>query len=385
MLLTLPHYLPGNLRKKYRLLQVILYSLFILITLLIVYGFLFPYEEKNFTFGKNQSSKNTLVLPMNSSFESAENGQISAHNTLSLLGGSWNTLERADITVTPSKKSLGSFQGLTVSVQRGAGAFFFPKETMSLNFPQKKLFLFEDTFYEEEASILKPFVSKSAFESYYPEELTETLSAEEFSQKTISPDFIGFRPGTLLAYADGVFIVGKDSEFSAFASPEVLLRLGYTFDHVRQVSAEETGIYKKTGILLPGALHPEGTLFFDEDSETAFLLQGSHLWPLAPEYEAFLRKNNDLVSLSSAKQNVSTSCLLTKNLFGNKYSCTVPLSLLTADGDSYRITLVNDTVSILDTESITVGFQSSRQKENAMRILGNIRNNLLERFGITYE
>jgi hypothetical protein len=385
MLLKIPSYLPSHLQKSYRLLQAGLYACFTLIFLFMSHSFLFPYEEKSFTFGQNQSGKNTLLLPTNNAFESAENGQITNGDALSLIGGSWNTLERMDITITPSKKSAGSFEGRTISVKRGAGVFFFPKETTLLNFPEKNIFVFEDTFYEEETSVLTPFISKAAFESYYPSELAEELSREEFSQKTLSSEFIGFRPGTLLAYADGVFIASENLEFAAFASPEVLLRLGYTFDHVQRVSAEEVGIYKRTSTILPGALHPTGTLFLEQDSNTVFILQENRLWPLAPEYEAFVRKNNDLVSLSLAQQNRNASCVLTKNRILKKYSCAVPLSTLTAVGDSYLITLANDTDSPLDTENITVGFQASRQKENALRILGNIRNNLLERFGITYE
>jgi hypothetical protein len=63
MLLAVPHFLPKELARQYRILQVLLYLGFFGGALWALAATLFPYDTKDFYFGSQVTKTNTLFLP----------------------------------------------------------------------------------------------------------------------------------------------------------------------------------------------------------------------------------------------------------------------------------------------------------------------------------
>ncbi len=385
MLLAVPHYLSKELTKQYRIFQVLLYLGFFGGVLWALTATLFPYDIKDFYFGSQTSKTNTLFLPHTQNFTPVTDGKIALGDSLTLFANNWNQLERATITVVPSKKS-GSLIGSTVRISRSPAVSFFPQETTARSFPETRVFYDapSDTYYEEQNGTLFPYVSSGALASIRPLADALPLSAEQKKQSVISDELLGFRVGTLLSYADGIFIVGKDNVLHPFGNPEILTRLGYSFAHVTPVSAEEVGIYRRGKILLPGDIHQSGTLLRDTDTSQTFLFTGTSLAPLSQEYERFLMAQSDVISFSSADQAKSTSCILTKKSLSQSTTCSASLLSLRVIGDDYAIEVI-PVHENTDVAEIHVGLQASRQKANALFILNTFKKDLFERLGLAYE
>lgn len=385
MFLTVPHFLPKELTRQYRILQVVLYLGFFGGALWALSATLFPYDIKDFYFGSQTSKTNTLFLPHTQNFTPVTDGKIAQGDSLTLFANNWNQLERATVTVVPSKKST-SLIGSTVHISRSPAVSFFPQETTARSFPETHVFYDapNDTYYEERSGTLFPYVSSAALASLRPLTDAKPLSAEQKKQFTLSDELLGFRVGTLLSYADGVFIVGENNTLHPFGSPEVLTRLGYSFGHVIPVSAEEVGIYRRGKILLPGDIHQSGTLLRDTVTSNTFLFTGTGLAPLSQEYERFLEAQSDVVPFSSVDQKVSNGCTLEQKTLSRAVSCSVSLLSLGATSDDYALQII-PTNENTDIAEVHIGLQASRQKNNALFILNTFKKDLYGRLGLAYE
>lgn len=376
-----PHYLPEKDIAPYRRASACLYLFFFFVLVYGTLSFVFPYEKYRFDFNNPDATKNTLFEPHLSDFAPVEKGKVPAAQSLVLYAHNPHILEGGDITLNPSEDSShGSLEGSQVKVRRGYAASFFP-HTEELDISAKNLVEYEGNFYEQKENILSPFVSQEAAESWVPKSQISSLTSEQFLTFSLSDELIGFRPGTLLAYADGVFIVTEEATIRPFGSAEILLRFGYSFDHVITASGEDVGIYKRGKILLTNELHPAGTLFFDTDTQTTFLWQGKALHPLTPAYGEFLSAKNDRVNFSSQALQQESACSLHKKFLRNAYSCTFALPSQAGIGYDYQVSLVNSSEEV-DIQYFQAGLQSSRKNENARATAHSLFNRVLERVGL---
>ncbi len=383
MLGNTPSYLPKTDATRYRILSFGCYVLFLVVLLYGALSFLFPYQRYSFDFTNPDATKNNLFEPHLSDFTPLDKGKLPALTSLVLYANNPQVLQSGDVTVIPQDPSLASaLQGSAVTVRRGFAATFFPHED-TLDVPTQKIVEYGGNYYEWREAGLYPFVSQAAAESHVPKDHIGSLSGDVFSTLSVQNEILGFRPGTMLAYADGVFFVTEDATIRPFGSAEVLLRAGYTFDHILPASGEDVGIYKRGKIILPGELHPGGTLFFDTDTRTTLLFQNKTLRPLTPAYADFLKTKNDVIAFSSQKQEQESSCLLTKTFLRNAFTCQFnALSLQEgARGNDYQITLA-PIAQAIDIDSMVVGLQSSRQNENAKATIRSLANRVLERIGL---
>lgn len=380
MLGLTPSYLPKQDARIYRVLSLSLYVLFLG---LLVYGamtFLFPYQRYSFDFNNPEATKNNLFESHLGDFSPLEKGKVPAEEHFFVYANNPQVLESGDIIITPSD-SIGAthLEGTPVRVHRGWAATFFPLGE-ELDIPQMNIVEYQGNFYEQRDGLLSPLVSESAAKSWVPADRIRTLDSSLFESTPKSEQLIGFRPGTLLAYADGVFFVTKDATIRPFGSAEVLLRSGYSFDHVLTASGEDVGIYKRGKIILPGELHQEGTLFKDTDTATLYLFQEKKLWPLSEAYGNFLQSQNDIISFSSSSLQQEMTCTLSKKLFQNAYGCQVNLVNLQGMGNDYQISF--SAIQETDIHFLQVGLQSSRQPENARATGRSLVIRVLERIGL---
>ena len=301
---------------------------------------------------------------------------------LFLYANNPQVLESGDIRITLADSTqIPLLTGTVVTAKRGFAATFFPQAEDPLNTPARTIVEYQGNFYDWQDTSLVPFVSQAAAESYLPKELIQSIPEATFSGLSKSEELLGFRPGTLLAYADGVFFVTEEGTIRPFGSAEVLLRAGYSFDHVITASGEEVGIYKRGKIILPGELHLGGTIFFDVDTQETFLFQNKVMHPLTPAYAEFLQSRNDTITFSSQATQKETSCTLAPDWLRKSLSCSLDTTPLSGPGNDYQIGL-SALAEETDFQTIEVGLQSSRKPENARATLRSLSNRVLERLGL---
>ncbi len=376
-----PSYLPKEDVRSYRAISFIFYILFIVIIISGALSFLFPYQRYAFDFNNPDATKNNLFEPHLGNFSPVEKGKVPANDTFSAYANNPQVLESGDVTIIPSDASESEhLEGLQVEIRKGWAATFFPV-TDPLDIPEIRLVSHRGNFYEDRNSTLYPLVSEAAAKSWLPEERITEISDPVFESMTLDEELIGFRPGSLLAYADGVFFVTEEGTIRPFGSAEVLLRSGYSFDHIIPASGEDVGIYKRGKIILPGELHLGGTLFKDTDSQELFLFQNKRLRPLSKDYGNFLSSRNDVVSFSKGTENQIASCTLSKKLFQKAYACEASLLSLKGTGNDYQIALTS-AAKETDIQALQAGLQSSRQQDNARATFRSLMTRILERIGL---
>lgn len=381
MLGKIPPYLPENDIRPYQVVSTLLYLLFFLVVGYTALSFIFPYSRYDFDFNNPDANKNTLFEPHLDDFSSVRNGKVPPLRTLSLYAYNPHILEAGGVTLRLSKGAITNLNDTEIIVKRGWAATFFPRGD-ELDIPKDAIVEYQGNFYQQQNETLLPFVSQKAAESWGPKEAITSLSPDAFQARTIiSEELLGFRPGTLLAYADGVFFVTEEATIRPFGSAEILLRAGYSFDHVIPASGEDVGIYKRGKIILPGELHPGGTIFYDTDSKKTFLFQGKKMHPLATAYADFLAASNDLVHFSSQALTQQTSCLLHKKILRNTYACEFDLLSLGSVGYDYQISFTAHSDEV-DIQRFQAGLQSSRKNENARATARSLTNRVLERLGL---
>ena len=376
-----PSYLPKQDLRLYRVFSILLYTLFLGVLIYGTLSFLFPYQRYTFDFNNPDATKNNLFEHHLKSRSFPEKGKVPANEQLFFYANNPQVLESGDIHITLTNPSQSkTLTGTVVTVRRGFAATFFPQGER-LNTPARNIVEYQGNFYDWQDTTLFPFVSQAAAESYLPKEHIQSIPESLFAGLTKSEELIGFRPGTLLAYADGVFFVTEEGTIRPFGSAEVLLRAGYSFNHVISASGEDVGIYKRGKIILPGELHLGGTLFFDTDTEQTFLFQDKTMHPLTPAYADFLRSKNDTITFSSQATRKETTCTLETTWFRQNLRCSLDVTVLHGPGNDYQFAL-SAVPEETDFKTIELGLQSSRKPENARATLRSLSNRILERLGL---
>lgn len=381
MLGKIPSYLPKKDISPYRILSAFLY-LFFLVGL--VYGaltFLFPYQRYTFDFNNPDATKNNLFEPHREDFSFPTDGKVAADESVTAYANNPQILESGDVRIVPREDEAASFlAGTQVVIKKGWAATFFPTGDEA-DIPKRTIVEYQGSFYEWREDTLYPFVSQAAALSYVPASQITPLAESIFPRLIKSEELLGFRPGTLLAYADGVFFVSEEGTIRPFGSAEVLLRSGYSFDHVITASGEDVGIYTRGKIILPGELHLGGTLFQDTDTKKMYLFQDKKMLPLTQMYADFLASQNDVILFSSAANIQEASCVLEKEILRKSYGCRFDLLALHGPGNDYQVA-VTDISEDTDIQTFSVGLQSSREPENAAATFRSLMTRILERLGL---
>ena len=378
-----PPFLPIEDVTVYKITSLVLYVLFVVGLVYGIMSFLFPYNRYSFDFNNPDATKNTLFALHLKDFSSIENGKIPPQDSFFFFANNWHILESGKIELRPREPHM-NLEGQKISLQHGWAATFTPEGEQLLTNPAKTVVEHQGNYYELQGTTLLPFVSERAALSHVPKSAVQSLSQEQFNRFSQGDELLGFRIGTLISYVDGVFVVSEGGVVRPFGSPRILLRLGYSFTHVIPADALEFGIYKRGKIILPGQIHPSGTLFQDVDTNEVFIYQENTLSVLDTTYAEFLKTSNDIVLFSRKESERSTTCVLQKEFLQKSYSCELDIDFSQGRGDDYQVIFENGN-QMIDLHTVTVGLQASRKKENAQYVSVLLVNRILERFGISRE
>ncbi len=383
--------IPIHLQKRYFLLRTLLYVLLLLVASLFTLRVLFPIINQSFDFRTPSSSRNTITDPRTPDNTTRQNGKIETHGTFIADTAVTGDFSIAKTTITLEKKSAIP-NHLTFSLRRSYRSFLFPIGTTVNDFPAidqylpqetslEQLYVVDGTYYVSRKGTLYPFVSEQAYRSRYPQERTLTTDHSLFDFHPVSDIWLGFRIGSLLSNANGVFVVTSETEVRPIGSAEIFLALGYNFSDVISVSEEELGIYKRGRIILLGTPHTDGTIFFDQDTATDYIILGGIKHPLQGVYRDFLLQKNHPIVASSVASEVHASCALLPSFFGRSFSCATNIEPLKKGfGNDFELTLSDPDVSI-DISALTVSFETAKNKQNMLTLLSQIKQRFLSRFG----
>lgn len=374
--------LEANWQKRYIFLRIGLYIVIILFTIFFALRVLFPTITQSFNFRSPHSSKNTLIAPRGNENISRSNGKIEQNGTLIA-----DTTVVGDFSlVTPIailEKNSPTPETLSFSLRRSYQSFLYPTGEAVNDFPKEILYHINNTYYALRNGSLFPFVSDQAYFSRYPSTSALPGDASLLQSYPVSEEWLGFRVGSLLSNATGVFIVVSETEVRPVGSAEIFLALGYNFADVIPVSEEELGVYKRGRIMLLGDAHPDGTILIDQDTETDYLVDQGTKRPLLPgTYRDFLLRTHHPIIVSSKNSRQTVDCTMTPNLFGSTLSCETPIiALIPGFGNDFELRIISPEKNI-DINTLSLSFETAKNTKNMMTLLSQIKQRFLSRFGM---
>lgn len=371
---------PAHLNRQYQMARVLLYTIVIFGTFYFFLQTFFPTLSFFYNF-RVSNSGNTLLDPHSLKNIPATNGKIETNGALITSAGVVGQFSQVLISLTLEKKSAVPTT-LEVTLKRSYRSFFLPTGDPLVGFPEESLYKVDDVYYALRNNVLYPFVSTNAYLSRYPEDKAVVENTHFLTNYVISENWIGYRVGSMVSFADGVFLITSETDMRPIGNAESLLALGYRFEDVRPVSEEEIGIYKRGRIVLLGAQHPDGTLLYDRDTDTYYLIENNFKRPiLDTEYRDFIMKQQAPILVSSEESKKQVSCTLEPGLFGQSFSCQTSIDLLGAGyGNDFEITIDKNDTDI-DISTLQVSFETAKSKQNMILILSQIKQRLLSRFG----
>jgi hypothetical protein len=242
------------------------------------------------------------------------------------------------------------------------------------------LFRINETYYQLLEGRLHPFVSENAYLTRYARGQAVPQNPDLLQQYPVSEEWLGFKSGSLLAFADGVFIV-DGREVSPIGSATIFEAFGFSWNDVIPASEEEMGIYERGKIFLTGNAHPDGTVFVDTDTGKHFLIQDGQRREITGEkLLAVLLGSRRPVPASEKALDVQASCSLAKVLLFKAYACDVPLAAfesLPGNTFEFRSGFTPET----DIRTAQVVFETAVDRRNLYYSLSQIKQRILLHYG----
>jgi len=374
--------IPARLNRSYQIARVFLYTVIVSVVIYFFLQTFFP----TFTFFYNfrvSNSGNTLLDPHSASNVPATNGKVVENGALITSASVTGKFSQVLVSLALEKKSAIP-NTLQVTLKRSYRSFFLPTGSSVTGFPEESVYLVDDVYYALRGDSLYPFVSSNAYVSRYPESKAIRENTDFLKKYHVSEDWIGYRVGTMVSFADGVFLITSETEMRPIGNAETLLALGYRFEDVRPASEEEIGIYKRRRIILLGTQHPDGTLLLDRDTNIYYLVENNFKRAIVDaSYRDFIMSKQSPIIASSEESKKQVSCVLEPGLLGQSFSCQTPIDLLVAGfGNDFQVTIEKNDTDI-DISTLEVSFKTEKNKQNIMLILSQIKQRLFSRFGIS--
>lgn len=378
-------HIPENWQYHYKILRAIMYLAIVLAVGTFALRVLFPTLIFSFNFKTPNSSKNNILAPRSPENIPRVNGKLETGSALIANVGTFGNFSQAKINITLEKKSPVP-ETLNISLRRSYRSFMLPTDDPVTGFPEAELYKIDETYYAIQDNTLYPFVSENAYLTRYPKDFAKDESKEFLSRFSVSENWLGFRIGSLVSFADGVFLIVSETEMRPVGSADIFLNLGYYFENVIPASEEEIGIYKRGKIFTLGEQHPDGTLLFDQDTGNYYLVAQNMKRPITDErYLNFLLKQQIPINASTESNETRVNCNPEPSLFGQSFSCAVKLDTLKQSlGNDFEIRLDQSDTDI-DINTLQISLTTDRNKQNMLFLLSQIKQRLLARFGFDNE
>jgi hypothetical protein len=276
--------------------------------------------------------------------------------------------------------AFGFFENSFLSVEEDELAYNSKGDDIDKNsrYPDDSLFLIQDNFYQLQDSKLKKFVSDSAFFTYYDLSQAIKKNSDFLKEYEISSDLIGFFEGSLLSYADSIYVV-EDGKIFPIDNPLTFSGKDFDWNDVVQASADEIAIYEKEKLFTIANNHPSGTIFTTTEDHLSYLIIGGEKHLLPGENIASSWTNTAPIPVSQNSLDIKSSCQIKKSsLRSNVFECSLSIAeMQQLIGSDYVFSLKPTKETQLDFIHVEfkkdVGFKNLRF--TAGEILNRIKNN----------
>ena len=375
--------IPPVVTTAYTRLRILLWIGIILGGSAFILSMLFPTITQSLDFDNPGASRNTIVDPRASDNTPLTTGKVSVGAPLiantSLLGD----FSSVTLRFTLEDDSFLPKQ-VTATLRRAFRATLLPLgEPITLVQPET-IVRSEDTYYVFENNTLFPFISEAAYRSRFDtNQPVVDVDVNFISRFPVSQTPIGFRVGSLVAFADGVFVVTSNTEIRPVGSAEIFLALGYRFEDVKQASEEELSIYERGRIILLNTPHADGTLFRDTSTNEVFMIEGGKRRVIADEsYRTFLEGEQLPIATQREDYDENVRCNPEATLFPRTYRCEAMLENFRDNlGFDYELKLESSDQDF-EIETLTTTFNTHITLDNASTLLAKVKQRILARFGL---
>ena len=248
------------------------------------------------------------------------------------------------------------------------------------SFSDGTLFLIDGIYYQMKNQVLNPFVSEKAYLSRYEKNQALEKGKEFLKNYASSKDAIGFADGTLLSFDIGVFVV-VSGKVVPFNNPLTFLAFGYNWDDIVPANEEEIGLYGRDKLFSSDRPHPDGTVFFAEDSGKYYLINSEQKYEIkgAEILRKYLKKNPIIVQEKSL--DFQNYCQLKKSWWPfNSCQCSTSIkNLAEFFGNNYQFEMRKSPE--ISQAQISVNLFRSLNWENMRDILSEIKRKFLVNYG----
>lgn len=422
--------------KVYVFLRIVLYLVALAIGAFLIFRLFFPIGSFTFSFINFNSNKNTLSDPRNSKGDSLERGIVKSSEKLIFDASLVGNYSKALLSFDLSKNSALLGPENKLSFRKSYRAFLFPEgdavgfkdgswvrsgddfyfvsngklrkftsqkilldlgfsrenflevaaadleynslgEDISDNYPEGTVFRSGDSYYLLEGETLRPFISEAAFLSQnFPNQVI-SVDDQFLSKFSFSENPVGFSEGSLIAYGEAAYVVGKNEIFP-IGDPTIFEAAGFVWDDLINVSGDQVAMYEKGDMFSLSSVHPDGTIFFDKDQSRNYLItnQEKHLLPSNKIASSWIRKTP--ITVDSRSLASSGDCVFQRNrldLGKPSYSCDLSLEQVKDFlGKDYEF--VFSPGSDIDLDQADVTFKRTVDKENFRQSLFEIINRI---------
>lgn len=373
---------PRPLRWRFFVLRWLLVVTFFGVGGIFAYSAVFPSQHFLFSFENPDTAKNTFEEPIDTDGSSLKKGRIEAGNVLRTYAGTVGSFSSVRVSLVLEDDSPVPNTPPKVSLRRSYRAFFAPNGEPMTALPKERVFTIGNTAYLLADEKLSPFISPRAALSYAaPEKIPP---AKEDLLKIFPPqeEYVGFRPGSLLSDAEGVYAIGSDGKAHPIGSVAVFEALGFNWNNVIRVDEEELGLHKRGKIFLFDAIQPDGTLFLDTDTGRHSLMENG-LKRTVENKEALDSLLAVTIPISASGKALETraSCTTVKRTFAWRptYECDIPIGALrNFPGGNFELTL--DARTTIHAAELTATFEIKPSRENFSMFMEQVR----DRFEAVY-
>lgn len=335
--------IPRPLRGRFHILRGILLFAFIGAGASFGYKMVFPSQDFLFSFENPDTGKSTFEEPFSIEGKTLKKGRIAGDETLRTYAGTVGSFSSVHVELTLERDSARPEEGFDISLRKSYRSFFAPLGEPVSSVPKDRGFVVNRTAYFFSDGKLFPFLSDKAALSWFPKE--KILPADEDLLKIFPPEeeYAGFRPGTLLSDAEGVYAIGGDERAHPIGNVDVFESLGFDWNGVVPSDSEEIRFHKRGKIFLFDAMQPDGTLFSDPATKRYFIVgDGKKHRIESKEYLETLASVTKPIIVSEKALGSPASCTLKKTTFSLRptYSCDIPIETLRDfPGGSFELAL----------------------------------------------
>jgi hypothetical protein len=251
-------------------------------------------------------------------------------------------------------------------------------------YPIDTMFIVNETYYIlVDSTTLVPFISARAATLHPQAKYAIEKDTTFLEDYTISQNYRGFPSGTLVSSGISAFVTSHDTIYP-INNTVTFASLGYQWDDIVEATGEEIGIYQKQPLMQLSTPHPDGTIFFMEDTGEYFIIDGKTLRPFVSPAAAqsFLGPEPIKANSRALAQTHERSCALNPSPypFDSAHRCTIDVSEIDSiTGNAYVYTLTTSEPIHIQTLRTRLAQETSLQ--TLRTTLADIKYRILLRYG----